>query len=156
MKQPRPCSLWTPLLTYAAMKSTLIILLTVLLTITLSGSLSAADKPAKKKQSPKLRHIVSFKFKDDAPEQQIKKVIREFRALKTKIPGILAFETGTNNSPEGLNKGFTHCFIVTFESEAAREAYLPHPEHKKFVEILKPVMEDVFVIDYWINDRSPK
>ena len=97
----------------------------------------------------KLQHVVSFKFKDDASDVQIKKVEKEFAALKEKIPEIIALEWGTNNSPEGLNKKFTHCFIVTFKDEKGRATYLPHPDHEAFVKIIKPVLDDVFVIDFW-------
>ena len=96
----------------------------------------------------KIRHVVCFKFKEGADPATIRKVEREFAALKGKISGIRSLEWGKNNSPEGLNKGFTHCFIVTFENEKARTAYLPHPDHQAFVSILKPILEDVFVIDF--------
>lgn len=101
-----------------------------------------------------LRHVVLIKFKEDATEQEIEKVEKAFSALQDKIPVIDDYEWGTNNSPEGLNKGFTHCFFVTFESEEDREIYLPHPEHKAFVEVMKPHMEDVLVIDYWANEED--
>ena len=55
----------------------------------------------------------------------------------------------TNNSPESHDDGFTHCFMVTFDSEEGRAAYLPHPEHLAFVEVLKPVLDKVRVIDFW-------
>ncbi len=100
-------------------------------------------------QEKVLRHVVSFKFKEDASDCEIKEVEKQFVALKDKIPGILSLEWGKNNSPEGLNKDFTHCFIVTFKDEKAREVYLPHPDHKAFVSILKPILDDVFVIDFW-------
>ena len=95
-----------------------------------------------------IRRIVCFKFKEDADPLEIKKVEREFAALKIKISGIRSFELGINNSPEGLNKGFTHFFIVTFDNEEARTNYLPHPYHQAFVSILKPILDDVFVIDF--------
>ena len=95
-----------------------------------------------------IRHVVCFQFKPDATTEQIKKVENEFSALKGKIPGILSLEWGKNNSPEDLNKEFTHCFIVTFENAKAREIYLPHPDHQAFVHILKPILKDVFVIDF--------
>lgn len=101
---------------------------------------------------PVLRHVVCFKFKPEAKPEQIKAVEEAFVALKGKIPQIAALEWGTNNSPEGLADGFTHCFIVTFKSEKDREIYLPHPEHKKFVEILKPILEKPFVIDFWTKE----
>ena len=115
-----------------------------LLALTLAMSTATA--------APVLRHVVCFKFKPEATEEQIKKVETEFVALKGKIPQIAAVEWGTDNSPEKLADGFTHCFIVTFKSEADRDAYLPHPEHKKFVEILKPVLEKPFVIDFWTKE----
>src|SRR5450432_1038479 len=77
-----------------------------------------------------LRHVVLFKFKDGTATADIKKVEDAFRALPSKIKEIKALEWGTNNSPESLNQGFTHCFFVTFSSEADRAIYLPHPAHK--------------------------
>ncbi|MCW9705313.1 Dabb family protein [Aliifodinibius sp. 1BSP15-2V2] len=100
-----------------------------------------------------LRHVVLIKFKEDATEQEITKVEEAFSALQDKIPVIDDYEWGTNNSPEGLSKGFTHCFFVTFETEEDRETYLPHPDHKAFVKVLEPHMEDVLVIDYWASEE---
>jgi len=48
-----------------------------------------------------------------------------------------------------LNKGLTHCFFVTFHSEEDRAIYLPHPDHKAFVVVLSPHLDDVTVVDYW-------
>ncbi|MEP7257750.1 MAG: Dabb family protein [Flavitalea sp.] len=96
-----------------------------------------------------LRHMVLLKFKDDSSPEAIKKVEDAFRELPSKIKEIKSFEWGMNNSPENLNQGFTHCFFVTFSAEKDREVYLPHPAHKAFVEVLKPQMDKVLVVDYW-------
>ncbi len=96
-----------------------------------------------------LRHVVMFEFKASSSEAEIQKVVDTFSALPAKIPQIHAYEHGVNNSPEGLNDGLTHCFLVSFTSEADRAIYLPHPAHKAFVEVLKPHLEKVVVIDYW-------
>jgi hypothetical protein len=97
-----------------------------------------------------LRHVVLFKFKETSSAADIKKVEDAFRALPGQIKEIKSFEWGLNNSPENLNQGFTHCFFVTFNSEADRAVYLPHPAHKAFGEILKPHLDKVLVIDYWV------
>lgn len=111
---------------------------------------SDIKKPvAKKSAKGKLRHVVIFKYKSDATPEQIANIEKEFRALKDKIPGVVSIEAGVNNSPENLNKEFTHIFIVTFRDEAARETYLPHPAHAAFVSVLKPSLDDVFVVDFW-------
>lgn len=101
-------------------------------------------------QKQPVRHIVIFKYKPGATPDQIRQVTEAFRGLQKKIPGITAFEDGVNNSPEGKNMGFTHVYLLTFEDAAARDAYLPHPDHAKFGELLGTlgVVADVFVVDY--------
>jgi hypothetical protein len=96
-----------------------------------------------------LRHVVLFKFKDESSAEDVQKVVDTFMELPSKIDVIQDFEWGTNNSPEGLAQGFTHCFFVTFKSEEDRDIYLPHPEHKAFVDVLGPHLDKVLVIDYW-------
>ncbi|MPR34176.1 Dabb family protein [Salmonirosea aquatica] len=99
-----------------------------------------------------LRHVVLFKFKDSSTPAQVKEVEEAFLALPSKIKEIKSLEWGTNNSPENLNQGFTHCFFVTFDSEEDRAAYLPHPDHKAFGAILGPHLDKVLVIDYWTQE----
>ncbi len=108
-----------------------------------------ASAQTKKEGDKLLQHVVLFKFKDDAPPDQVKKIEEAFKALKSQIKEIKALEWGLNNSPENLNQGFTHCFLVSFASEKDREIYLPHPKHKEFVAMLGPVLDKVLVIDYW-------
>ena len=102
-----------------------------------------------KMKANQLRHFVCFKYKAEASKEQIAEVEKAFAALEKKINEIKGFEKGINNSPEGLNKGFKHCYLITFNSEKDRDVYLVHPAHKTFVELVGPVLEDVFVVDYW-------
>jgi hypothetical protein len=96
-----------------------------------------------------LRHVVLFKFKETAPKEQIERVVTEFSALPKKIDTIVDFERGTDVSVEKKSHGFTHGFVVTFRDEAGRDKYLPHPDHQAFVQIVRPIVEDVLVFDYW-------
>ncbi len=96
-----------------------------------------------------LRHVVLFKFIDTSTPEDVKKVEDAFSALKGKISLIKNYEWGTNSSPENLNQGLTHCFFVTFHSDKDRDDYLVHPDHQAFVEVLKPHLDKVTVIDYW-------
>jgi Stress responsive A/B Barrel Domain len=101
-------------------------------------------------QQRPVRHVVVFKFKADAASSKIEEITAALSALQGAIPGIVSFEHGVNNSPEGKNLGFTHAFLITFEDAAARDAYLPHPAHKAFGSLLRSldVLEDAFVVDY--------
>ena len=111
-----------------------------------SDRTSAQSKEAAKKV---LRHVVLFKFKEGTTKDQIKEVETAFAALPSKIDTIRDFEWGTDVSPEGKSKGFTHCFFVTFADEKGRDVYLPHAAHKDFVKLVGPSVEDVCVVDYW-------
>jgi hypothetical protein len=96
-----------------------------------------------------LRHVVLFKFRDGTSSRQIREIEDAFRALPDKIDAICDFEWGTDVSVENRQQGFTHCFLVTFRSEADRAEYIPHPAHKEFGKMLGPHLDNVLVIDYW-------
>lgn len=106
---------------------------------------------AQESKSAPLRHVVLFKFKEGTSPEQIDKIVAEFKNLPKKISGIQEFEYGTNNSPEGLNEGLTHAFLVTFKTPKDRDAYLPHAAHTAFVDVLKPHLDKAVVVDYFIN-----
>ena len=122
------------------------ILLAALILSALALNGMAADAGAPKKGQ--VKHMVAFKFKDSATPEDIKKVETEFRALKKKIKEINSFSAGTNNSPEKLNKGMTHGFLLSFNSEEDRNTYLEHPDHKAFGKMAMEYLADVFVLDF--------
>ena len=95
-----------------------------------------------------IRHVVLLKFSEEATTERRAELTVAFAALATQIPQVRSLEWGLNASPEQLDKGFTHCFLVTFDDEVARDAYLPHPAHLAFVSELKPWLADVLVVDY--------
>ena len=108
----------------------------------------AAEPDVKSAKAGKVVHMVSFKFKSEATPAQIKAVEEAFRALEGKIPQIKSFRWGTNSSPEKLNKGFTHGFVLTFKNGKDRDTYLNHPAHKEFGKLVGAVLDDVFVLDF--------
>lgn len=119
-----------------------LVVLTFLTVIFLAGFQNSKNE--------QMRHIVIFKYKPNATNEQIDQVTKAFGELKDKIPGIVAFEHGLNDSPENKNQGFTHVYMLTFKDAEARDTYLPHPQHKQFGQLLNKydILEDVFVVDY--------
>ena len=87
-------------------------------------------------------HLVLFRFRTEVSQQQITLLFKELRGLASVIDGICDFRGGAYSSPEGLNQGFSHGFVMTFQSAAARDAYLPHPAHQQVVEKILPMLED--------------
>ncbi|GAB4446411.1 MAG: Dabb family protein [Anaerolineae bacterium] len=103
-----------------------------------------ADQPGKV-----LRHVVLFAFNETAGPEEIHGIEQAFSALPGQIEAIHDFEWGVDVSVEGLSQGFSHCFLVTFLSEADRDSYLPHPAHQAFVARLQPYLAKALVFDYW-------
>jgi hypothetical protein len=99
----------------------------------------------------RLRHVVLFAFKASSTSEDVRRIEEGFQALPAQIPVIREFEWGTDESPEGLAQGHTHCFLVTFASATDRDAYLVHPQHERFLELLEPHLEDAMVVDYWVR-----
>lgn len=96
-----------------------------------------------------LRHVVLFAFNEAAGPEEIQGIERAFSALPSQIETIHDFEWGVDVSVENLSQGFSHCFLVTFLSEADRDSYLPHPAHQAFVARLQPYLAKALVFDYW-------
>lgn len=96
----------------------------------------------------KVKHIALIKFKDGTPEEEINRIFDELMDISENIPGIEDYVYGPNMSPEGLGDGFSHAFVMTFADAAARDAYLPHPDHEKFKSAALPHIDKVTVVDF--------
>ena len=119
-----------------------------ILTVSLTApTVSADERP--------VHHVVLFQFKEGTSPSDIAEVSRRFAQLPNDIAGVRGFQWGTNNSPEGLNDGLTHAYVLTFENQAALDAYGPHERHQAFVEFALPKVEKVFVNDFAVDSVSP-
>ncbi|MCG8321904.1 MAG: Dabb family protein [Cytophagales bacterium] len=94
------------------------------------------------------RHFGMLQFRQDVSQSEIDECFTALRSMLGKIPGLLKIEHGPYDSSEGLNDGFTHGFIMTFDSPQSREAYLPHPVHEKVKAFIVPKLERVVVFDF--------
>ncbi|EAU38715.1 conserved hypothetical protein [Aspergillus terreus NIH2624] len=103
-----------------------------------------------------LTHIVLFQFKADTPPEVVKDVCSRMLALKDKCihpasqkPYIKSSSGGVDNSPEGMQGGITHAFVVEYDSAADRDYYVNEdPAHREFVQSLGDVLEKAQVIDF--------
>ena len=96
----------------------------------------------------KVKHIALLKFKEGVAEEQIDQLFDQILELTEIVEGIEDYVAGANSSPEGLNQGFTHGFVMTFSDAAARDVYLPHPEHERVKQLILPLAESVLVFDF--------
>ncbi|EHN8909279.1 MULTISPECIES: Dabb family protein [Enterobacteriaceae] len=101
-----------------------------------------------------IRHILFITFTDDASPEQINVVRQAFLHIPRQVTGVTRVEWGINNSPEGKNAGHTHCVLMTFADETARQNYLPHPAHDALKTLFRPVLQDIVVLDFMLAPEN--
>ncbi|CAI2399303.1 Stress responsive A/B Barrel Domain [Serratia proteamaculans] len=97
-----------------------------------------------------IRHILFITFTENAFHKQIQAVKRAFLQIPNQIDGVVSVEWGINDSLERKNAGFTHCVLMTFQDDAARRRYLPHPAHDELKMIFSPLIKKIIVLDFTI------
>ena len=112
----------------------------------------APENPTFGQENAMLRHVVLFQWKPETPPEVITEIEETLCSLTGKIPEIAEFEWGTDVGVPGLSRGFTHCLVVSFRSEADRDVYLPHPDHKAFIAMSAPHRENLLTFDYWVKN----
>jgi hypothetical protein len=86
-------------------------------------------------------HMVLLRIRRNVQLREVERVFAAVGELQRKIPGIAGYSWGPNNSPTGMAHGFTHGFCMGFRDQASRDAYLPHPEHARVVQMIAGVLE---------------
>jgi len=113
--------------------------------VPLTGTSSA--KPARA-TAKKAHHIVLLKFKPATTAAVIAELFARLGQLRQTIAGIDHYCHGPYASPEGMNQGYTHGFIMTFRDAACRDVYLTHPHHEQVKEAFLPSVENVVAFDF--------
>ncbi|KAK0663012.1 putative stress responsive A/B barrel domain protein [Cercophora samala] len=101
-------------------------------------------------------HTVLFQIKADADPSDVKAACNRFIALKdtclhptSHTPYIKSIKGGKDNSPEGLQNGITHGFVVEFSSVDDRDYYVStDPSHLAFVQSIGALVEKAIVVDF--------
>jgi hypothetical protein len=93
-----------------------------------------------------VQHVVLLEFKDGVSEDQKMDALGSVEDLKNHIDGIERIVSGKDFSGRAGN--FTHSVIVQMRDRDVLAAYGPHPAHKAVQEILGPIVETLWVVDF--------
>ena len=77
-----------------------------------------------------IRHIVLTKFKPETSEEKIAEIYAGLSQLVEKLPGARNFTGGRSESPEQIERGYMHGFVIDFDSWDALQNYADNEEHK--------------------------
>lgn len=102
-------------------------------------------------------HVLLIRFTEETSEAKINAIWKLFEDLPNGsdgVEGIISVQCGSNNSPEGLNKGFTHSVVMLFDSVSSRDTYTgtsTQPavsKHLALQEVFLPTIKDIIVLDF--------
>lgn len=77
-----------------------------------------------------IRHIVLIKFKPETEEAEVIEVFAKLSALADSLSGAHNFTGGRSESPEQIERGYMHGFVIDFASWGDLKIYAEHPEHQ--------------------------
>lgn len=127
--------------------SFLIICLVVLTGFWISGS-DDYKTNTQTTQAQVLRHVVFFDFTDQATDSVLNSLGNELTDLQKTVDSVRDIEWGANiNKTEDTE--YTHCLLVTFNSEEGLKEYNEHPDHLSIVEKHKKYLQKMAEVDYW-------
>jgi hypothetical protein len=88
-------------------------------------------------------HLVMFKWKADATDEQKQKAMDGIKTMAAAIPGIknIWLKTLRVQGPSQDNP-YSGVFVIEFADQKAVEAYRDHPAHKAWEEIYLPIREE--------------
>jgi hypothetical protein len=105
-----------------------------------------------------IRHIVLVRFQSEVSDARIAELFAELHQIRDKVPGTLAITSGKSESPEQIERGYMHGFVVDFADWAALQAYQDHPDHKRLgaglVAAAEGGLDGILVLDLPVGIRS--
>jgi hypothetical protein len=94
-----------------------------------------------------LVHNVLVEWNADAPTDAGARASELVDAHLRGLSGVVSIHRGPSVSPEGLEGRSEWGMTILFDGAAARDAYLPHPEHLVVAEYLRAHAAGVVVFD---------
>ncbi|HKG14716.1 MAG TPA: Dabb family protein [Pyrinomonadaceae bacterium] len=93
-----------------------------------------------------LTHIVIWKYKSDAGEEERREHVAMLRRLPAVIPEVQSFAVGSDvlKLPRSYHTGL----VATFKDRAGLEAYTVHPDHVAVADFGRNVSEHIASVDF--------
>ena len=98
-----------------------------------------------------IRHIVLIKFRPDLEAAGIAELFAELHEIERKIPGLLSITSGRSESPEKMERGYMHGFVIDFDTWDTLKTYADSADHQalggQLVENAVGGLDGILVLD---------
>jgi catechol 2,3-dioxygenase-like lactoylglutathione lyase family enzyme len=99
-----------------------------------------------------IRHTLSFRFKDEVPDEARAAVLAELSTFPERYPAMRNWSMGRNISTR--DSTFTHSMSVEFDTNDELLAYLSSDSHERFVrQAWQPVIAQQVIVSYEYTER---
>uniref|UniRef100_A0A0D6QRR0 Stress-response A/B barrel domain-containing protein n=1 Tax=Araucaria cunninghamii TaxID=56994 RepID=A0A0D6QRR0_ARACU len=104
-------------------------------------------------ESKVIEHIVLFKVKDGAPQEQIDAWLAALNELRS-LECVLYLRAGAASAVGAASGNYTHALYGRYSSRAALAQYSAHPRHVAAVqEHGTPIVDDLLALDWEAPDQ---
>ena len=94
-----------------------------------------------------IKHMVLFRFKEDAPQQAIDAILAEYATFPVHYPKMRRFDIGRNISSR--DDRFTHAFVIEFDNADDLDEYLNSGSHEEHVrERFRPIIAERAIVSF--------
>lgn len=104
-----------------------------------------------------LLHMVLIKVLPNVSEGTMDLIFEDLRKIRSVVPGIGVIVAGRSNSPEHMERGYTHGFTIEMDSYDILESYQSHPEHRavgaRLVDVAEGGIDGILVLDIPFNGK---
>ena len=98
------------------------------------------------------KQMTLLRFPPHGGRDELASAFEALEGLAGRLPGLEELAVGVYSSPEGLNLGYTHGAILTFEDETARDRALEHADYLRvrqhLNDLLQPSLGELLVFDF--------
>ncbi|MGB3247458.1 MAG: Dabb family protein [Sulfitobacter sp.] len=100
-----------------------------------------------------IKHIVLFRFREDAPDDKIAALMAEYETFSDKYPVMQTFDIGWNQSER--DDRFDAGFVIEFRSQDEMKSYLDSDSHKAHVvERFRPIIKERAIVSFSYEPRA--
>ncbi len=93
-----------------------------------------------------IKHLVMFRFREDAGSAAIDAIVAGLNGLPALIPEIRSFQVGQDVLRS--ERSYDLALVSDFDDLEALGRYQVHPEHQKVVTLVKQAASSVVAVDY--------
>ena len=99
-----------------------------------------------------LKHVVFFKFKPGAGEEEMVDLEKRLAGLPPIIPEILSYEFGRDMIRS--ERSYDLALVSTFKDLESLQHYQKHPDHQVVLKKVNDLCESVLAVDFVTDTKS--